>query len=141
LFFFSSINSLTFSPQSFTSHHLLLLQTFSIKIRFNPSTPLPYTALHFTSVHFTLLRSLHFTSPYFTSLHFTLENFSLHFRLFTSLIYYNKVNKVYSTTENTIQQHSYLSLYVSANHPQRYNLHILAGIEGFTLLVTKAQSA
>ena len=56
------------------------------------------------------------------------------------IIYDNKINKVYSTTENTIQQHSYLSLHVSANHPQTNNLHILAGIEGLSLLVTKAQN-
>ena len=70
---FPIINSLTLSPQSFTSHHLLLLQTFSIK------TPPPFPILHFFSPHSTSVCFVHFTSFYFTSLHFTLDNFSLHF--------------------------------------------------------------
>lgn len=55
-------------------------------------------------------------------------------------IYYNKINTVYTTKENTIKQHSYLSPNVSANHPQRNNLHTLAGIQSFTLLATNTQN-
>ena len=56
--FFPVINSLTLSPQSFTSHHLRPYKPFPLRL----PPPIPYTALHFTSFYFTLLRSLHFIS-------------------------------------------------------------------------------
>jgi len=51
-FFLTIIISLTLSPQSFTSPHILLLKTYSIKTRSPLPLPLPYTALHFTSFNF-----------------------------------------------------------------------------------------
>jgi len=42
--------------------------------------------MRFTSPHSTSLFSVHFTSLYCTSLPSTFDNFSLHFRLFTSLV-------------------------------------------------------
>jgi len=64
VFFFTITNSLTLSPKSFTSHHLLLLQTFSIKTR--PPPTLYCTALHLIPLHFASFTSFHFIALRYT---------------------------------------------------------------------------
>jgi len=56
--FVTIINSLTLPPQSFISHHTLLLQTFSIKARSLPPS-LYSTSLHLIPLHFASFTSLH----------------------------------------------------------------------------------
>jgi len=65
--------------------------------------PSPFPLLYFTSPHSPSLCFVHFTSLYCTSLPSTLDNFSLHFKLFTSLD---------SASLHFIYIHIYICMYV-----------------------------
>jgi len=74
LVFFTIINSLTLSPQSFTYHHILLPNSYSIKTR----SPLhSFISLYCTSLHLIQIHFASFTSLCFTSLPFIFDKFSL----------------------------------------------------------------
>jgi len=78
--FFTVINSLTlFTP---ALHFSSLITPINL---FHKDSSPPFPILHFTSSHSTSLCFIHFTSLYCTSLPSTLDDFTLHFRLFTSL--------------------------------------------------------
>ena len=89
--FSTIINSFNSSAQSFISHHILLLKTFSIKTRSPLPSPLPI--LHFTSPHSTSLCFVHFTLFHFATLQIryiftSLYAASLHFSMISSTLYF-----------------------------------------------------
>ena len=95
MFFFKLLIHSRFhpSPSLFITYYPI---NFFHKDLFPPS-------LYCTSLHLIPLHFASFTSLYFTSLHFILDNFSLHFRLFTSLLTFHFTRLRFSTLFNDFQ--------------------------------------